>query len=487
MGGMRTRADERGWVGRLLVWLVVLTLAGAVAAAWRLDLIVPWYDYLVEDEPTADGPASVPPPPGLELPPLADPPPVAEPNDGAGAVAPAKVSAALAPFLADPDLGKHVVATVTDLTTGREVARFGSGAAIPASTTKLLTTTAALAALGPEVRFVTKVVAGGPGRIVLVGGGDPFLMSKPAEADSPAYPERADVATLAQLTAAKLRKQGRTQVAVGYDDSWFGGPSVNPAWPPTYLPDVVSPITALWVDEGRVPGSFARVPDPSLAAAQAFTAALTTAGIEVLGPPAYGVAQPGGRQLAAVHSAPLREIVERVLEVSDNEGAEVLAHQVGRAVTGTGTFVDGVTGVTSTLRELGVRTDGIEVYDGSGLSREDHITPGALTAVLRAASDPANPDLHTVVAALPVAGFTGSLTNRFDEAFPAARGLVRAKTGTLTAVSSLAGIAVDQDGHEMVFVLMADRIKKPDEGDAQDALDNAAAALGACHCGRSPG
>ena len=89
-----------------------------------------------------------------------------------------------------------------------------------------------------------------------------------------------------------------------------------------------------------------------------------------------------------------------------------------------------------------------------------------------------------MIDALPVAGFTGSLSDRFDETFPEARGLVRAKTGTLTGVSSLAGVAVDQQGHQLVFVLMADRIGKPDETVAEDALDAAAGALGACLCGR---
>ena len=124
------------------------------------------------------------------------------------------------------------------------------------------------------------------------------------------------------------------------------------------------------------------------------------------------------------------------------------------------------------------------MYDGSGLSRRNRITPEALVEVVRAAALSDSPALRAVVPSLPVAGFTGSLTERFDDAFPDARGLVRAKTGTLTAVSSLAGIAVDQQGNEMVFVLMADRIKKPDETDAQDALDLAAGALGACRCGR---
>ena len=156
-------------------------------------------------------------------------------------------------------------------------------------------------------------------------------------------------------------------------------------------------------------------------------------------------------------SAPVREIVDRVLEVSDNEAAEVLAHHIGLATRGTGSFTDGVLGTMRTLRGLGVATAGIEIYDGSGLSRDNRITPEALLAVLRAAAT-GGPTLHAVIDALPVAGFTGSLSDRFDETFPEARGLVRAKTGTLTGVSSLAGVAVDQQGHQLLFVLMADRV-----------------------------
>jgi D-alanyl-D-alanine carboxypeptidase/D-alanyl-D-alanine-endopeptidase (penicillin-binding protein 4) len=161
----------------------------------------------------------------------------------------------------------------------------------------------------------------------------------------------------------------------------------------------------------------------------------------------------------------------------------VLSHHVGRAVTGTGSFADGAAAVVQTLQGLGVPTAGVALFDGSGLSRENRITPQALIGVLRVALDSAHPELNAVVTALPVAGFTGSLTNRFDEPFPESRGLVRAKTGTLTNVSSLAGIAVDQDGNAVLFALMADRIKKPDETKAQRALDAAAGALGACHCG----
>ncbi len=482
-GPSRARArDEAGWVGRALVALLVVAVLAGGVVAWQLDVV----DRLGDDSDsgTPEGPAAVPPPPGLELPELTAPAPVGAPLAPPGRIDAGLVRTAMAPFLADPVLGPHVVGAVTDLTAARPVVKVGGGAAaMPASTTKLLTTTAALSVLGPETRFATRVVTGGRGRVVLVGGGDPFLGSEPLPS---AYPEHADVETLAAQTAAALRQQGRTKVRLGYDDSLFSEPSFNPAWPAHYLPEhVVSRITALWVDEGRPAVGSGRVDDPSLYAAQTFAAALVAQGIQVVGTPTHGVAG-DGRELARVESAPLREIVARVLEVSDNEGAEVLSHQVGVAVTGSGTFADGAAAVTQTMASLGVPTDGVSIHDGSGLSRENLVTPLALIGVLRVVLDPAHPELNAVATGLPVAGFTGSLTNRFDQPFPDSRGLVRAKTGTLSNVSSLAGIAVDQDGHQMLFALIADRIKKPDETKAQKALDAAAGALGACHCGVGP-
>ncbi len=73
-------------------------------------------------------------------------------------------------------------------------------------------------------------------------------------------------------------------------------------------------------------------------------------------------------------------------------------------------------------------------------------------------------------------------------ATPAARGLVRAKTGTLAGTSALAGIATDQDGTSVAFFLVADRVALLKTVAARDALDDAAAALAGCHCsvGSSP-
>jgi D-alanyl-D-alanine carboxypeptidase/D-alanyl-D-alanine-endopeptidase (penicillin-binding protein 4) len=480
--GRRDRGHgSRAWWrwGPVALVLVLLVAAGA---AYRFDLGDRWFG-TGEPDPETE-PAAVPPPEGLSLPTLFDPPPVAEATDGSG-LAPPKVGRALAPFLTDKDLGRRVFAFVADVG-GSEGARhaytFGHGTAIPASTTKLLTSTAALQVLGPDHTFHTRVVSGQGHRIVLVGGGDPLLARKPDSSPS-AWPHRADIVTLARQTAAALRKEGQTRVTLSYDDSLFSGPAVNPHWPDDYVPDgVVSPITALWLDEGRAASGFGRVADPSATAAQEFANLLARNGVKVTGAPSAAHAARHADEIASVESAPLAQIVEWILNVSDNEGAEVLARQVGLATSGEGSSAAGTAGVLRTLDRLGVDTGHARVYDGSGLSRENRIDPRTLVDVLRVAATAQHPDANAVVTGLPVAGFTGSLGDRFADGAPAGRGLVHAKTGTLTGVSSLAGTVTDLDGTTMVFALMADRVKLPHTLDARQGLDQAAAALAACHC-----
>jgi D-alanyl-D-alanine carboxypeptidase/D-alanyl-D-alanine-endopeptidase (penicillin-binding protein 4) len=272
-------------------------------------------------------------------------------------------------------------------------------------------------------------------------------------------------------------------VRVGYDDSLFAGPQFAPTWEPDYGPDeVVAPITALWVDEGRPRSGFGRVPDPSDRAARVFAAALAQQGITVLGAPEQVRAGADARELARVDSAPLAQIVERVLDVSDNEAAEVLGHHVGLAAGGEGSFAGGVRGVEKTLRDLGVPLTGAALYDGSGLSRADRLDPATLMALLRLVADPEHPELRPVLTGLPVAGFTGSLAYRFEEKARGGTGTVRAKTGTLTGVSGLAGVVTDRDGTPLVFVVVADKVAVVDTLDARAALDRIAADLAGCAC-----
>ena len=93
--------------------------------------------------------------------------------------------------------------------------------------------------------------------------------------------------------------------------------------------------------------------------------------------------------------------------------------------------------------------NGSRIYDGSGLARDDEVPVQTLVDVLQVAADPQHPTLRPVVSTLPVAGFTGSLAYRFVTDAPAGLGVVRAKTGTLTAagVHGLAGIVDDEERH----------------------------------------
>lgn len=480
------RRDGR-WLRRATASLVVLVLVAA-GLAFELDLGSSWFGF--DDPSPVTQPAQVLPPAGLTLPAARAVAAVADPTAEASVDGDA-VRRALSRLLTDRRLGRHVAVDVAQLSDGGVVFRHGARAVTPASTLKMLTTTAALEALGPDHRFTTRVVAtpSSP-RVTLVGGGDP-LLARDASAPDGTYPERADLDTLARATAKALKGLGRTRVRLSYDASLFYGPRVNPRWEPSYLPDnVVSPISALWVDEGRDRrGLGLRSRDPASAAGQAFARALLKRGIVVRGRPTAAVAPTetdGGEDIASVQGAPLAQVVQHVLEVSDNEGAEVLAHQVAIAEQRPASFVGGAGAVRSVLTRLGVDLTGDRIFDGSGLSRQDLLTPGTLLAVIATAASPDHPGLRSVVADLPVAGFTGSLAYRFQSGDRAGLGMVRAKTGTLTGVHGLTGTVTSKDGAVMSFVAIADRVRPVNTLAARSLLDQMSAALAGCTCAAAP-
>jgi serine-type D-Ala-D-Ala carboxypeptidase/endopeptidase (penicillin-binding protein 4) len=464
----------RRWSAGLVTFLLVLAV---VSHVFELGPRVLGWDY---PSPITE-PAEVAPPPGLTLPAPSPAAAVASTPDEQSAD-PAAVRRAIAPLLRDEDLGPRVSVAVGQLSDGTTVFEAGPSPVVPASTMKVLTATAALAALGPDHTFSTTTVAGDtPRDVVLVGGGDPLLARTPV---SEAYPSRADIVTLAKATARSLKDLGRGRVRIGYDTSLFSGPDVSPDWRASYVPDdVVSPISPLWVDEGRErQGNPARTDDPAFAAAAAFATVLERQGIVVRGRPQPAVADPEALEYATVRSAPLSQIAQWVLEVSDNEAAEVLFRHVAIAEGLPGSFSGGSTAVPDVLGRLGVDTSGERILDGSGLSRRNRLSPQTLLSVVEVAAAEEHPELRTVVSGLPVAGFTGSLTYRFSTGEEEGLGRVRAKTGTLTGVHGLAGVVTDRDGTVFSFVAIADRVKVEDTLDARDQIDKMAAALAACSC-----
>ena len=476
---MRTRT-----VALVALLIVVLAGAGIATSLYVAD---------ERDPADPDDPTVVAPPEGLDLPPARRPAPVLGPPAGPP-VDPAAVRQRLAGLLADPDLGRHVGVAVRDLDRERDVLGIGGDDTFtPASTLKLFTSAAVLDTLGPGHRFETTVTldrrGAGPPQVVLVGGGDPLLSRTQHDRDAAYAPDVSTIASvdrLAAQTARALQDAGIGTVRVGWDASLFSGPSVSPQWEPSYVPDeVVSPISALWVDEGRLGYGFSeRSPDPAAAAAQVLADALVRQGLRVSGRPQ--AARSGDAEVvASAQSAPLDQIVEHVLEVSDNEGAEVLLRHVGLATGRAGSFTGGTAGLRETLTGLGVPYGDVVTYDGSGLSRDDRVTLAAEMAVLSLGVDPDQPDLRTIVSGLPAARFNGSLAYRFVEPdAAAARGVVRAKTGTLTGVHGLTGSVVTRDGTLLGFALLTDRVRPIDTLDARATLDRMAAALAGCGCAR---
>lgn len=411
-------------------------------------------------------------------------PQVLEPATAEG-VAPtaAGVRRVLTPVLADPSMGAHRGAFVYDVQRRRTLMN-STGTFTPASTMKLLTTTAALATMGPDHRFTTKVVGSGSS-IVLVGGGDPLLASRRPAAGKIPDPAPATLPELATATARALAAKGVRTVSLGYDASLFSGPGANAAWRPTYIPDGVAAATsALWTEEGRkVPGMAARWPDPARAAANLFAKSLKAAGIKVTGSVRPVKAAPGTPLVAQIRSPRLAAIVEHINLVSDNDGAETLLRQIGVATRNGGSYAGGLKGLRSTLSGLGVEFGAARIYDGSGLARGNRVPLQLLGSVLGLAGSDDHPELRAVITGLPVAGFTGSLDDRFTApgALPGS-GYVRAKTGTLTSVHSLAGVVRDRTGTLLVFAVAADG-SPPDKALAtRTALDRAAGALAACGC-----
>ncbi|MET9830163.1 D-alanyl-D-alanine carboxypeptidase/D-alanyl-D-alanine-endopeptidase [Streptomyces sp. NPDC006385] len=378
----------------------------------------------------------------------------------------------LGPLLDVPQLGTRGAAAVVDVATGKHL--YGVGAAdslTPASTTKLATAAAALAALGPDHRLTTRTaLEPDTNELVLVGGGDPTLTAR-KEAKG-----RASLRELAAETAEALKKRDLREVTLSYDTTLYAGPALHPIG----VNGNLAPVTALMADEARTDGSGSgpapRVADPAKDAATRFASFLADHGIRTTSP-GPSKATDRAESLAEVASPPLSALVERMLTHSDNDIGEALARQTALASGKRADFDGAGEAIEARLRKLGLPMSGVDVKDGSGLDRADRLTAGLLATLLAKAADPAHPELRPLLTGLPVAGFTGTLTSRYTDG-PA--GVVRAKTGTLTGVNSLAGTVVDQDGRLLSFAFLATNTTDP--GAAQRALDRAVTALAACGC-----
>lgn len=443
--------------------LVLLLGAGGYAAADVYD-VLPGRVTLTPPPPT---PAPFP------TPDVAPAPELTAPVGGLDADAPlpaADAVATLARAVAeDRRLGTSTTVRVADVLTGTVLADVGGDVPqTPASTTKLLTAVAAVSALGTERTLRTSVVQPAPGAIVLVGGGD--MMLGAGVGNPEAVNGRAGLTDLAVATARALGEAGVTQVTLGLDDTLFAGPAYSPGWQASYN-RYVAPISALAVSLGETstrPYSV-RQADPALEAARTFATLLAAQGVTVTGRPTRTTAPDGATELAAVESAPMRDIVRYTVQVSENTVAEVLGRLVAAERGLPASFEGATRAVVAEVAAQGVDVTGVDVRDCSGLDAASTIPARVLTDLVVAAAAPGSPALLPVVVDLPVGGWQGTLDERFLTGAP--RGLVRAKTGSLPGVTSLAGTVQTQEGRLLAFAVLADATGASGQDRPRAAID----------------
>ncbi len=216
--------------------------------------------------------------------------------------------------------------------------------------------------------------------------------------------------------------------------------------------------------EGAVPlGASPRtqyfaLPDPNRFTAQAFRHALAEAGIAVAG----GTSSTTDSlryvhlrltpPLAEVASRPLKDWIFPILNTSQNWFAEMLLKQLGRRLGGAGSWREGLAVERRFLIDsVGIDSTQISLSDGSGLSSTNVVSPLAFTRLLQYVRR--HPRYPTFAAGLPLAGQPGSLRNRFVGTPLAQR--VRAKTGSISRVNTLAGYVERADGRVYAFAIQA--------------------------------
>ncbi|CAM5469965.1 D-alanyl-D-alanine carboxypeptidase/D-alanyl-D-alanine-endopeptidase OS=Streptomyces tendae OX=1932 GN=dacB PE=3 SV=1 [Streptomyces tendae] len=364
--------------------------------------------------------------------------------------------------LADERLGTDVSGVVLDADSDTALwDHNGSTALMPASNAKLATATTALTLLGANHEFTTKVVYG-EGTLTLVGGGDRTLTSE-------------DVAELAKTAADGLKAAGRTDVQVRVDDSLFAAPSLAEGWNEGYYPTEVAPVRSLVVDG-------AAVQDTSIDAGKVFAKKLAAQGVTVTGDVARTTAKQSDVPVAQHRSAPLSDIVKKMLKTSDNNIAETLLRMTAVEMGKPATFEGGVELVRQVLSSYGISLDNFEMHDGSGLSRADRIPAATLAQLLDAVTE--SPALGSILEGLPVSGEAGASLGpewgRFDDPHSrCAVGKVHAKTGTLTGAIALSGVTRTDDGDWRIFSFIENNSTAA-PGDIKDAMDGLAATVNGC-------
>ena len=356
------------------------------------------------------------------------------PADGTAPVDEPALAARLDKLAANPDLGS-LVGEVIDATSGTIVWQKDASVPVrPASTTKVLTAAAALLVSPRDSVLTTRLYATSDGTIIIAGGGDVMLSQE-------------QITSLAEsVTAAAI-----TPKTILVDTTAWSGEDFPNTW---HREDIdagfIAPMQPVMLAGARIGGDTGDLPrsqTPALDVAHALA--------DALGVDAYGIGTvagtPGAEEIGHVTSAPLEQRLQRMMLSSDNVMAEAEGRAIATAVGVEASAESAARATLDTLAGHGFDTSGVTLLDNSGLADDDKIPPQLLTNILQRAAT--EPTLRPLLDVLPVAGATGSLSSRFEE-LPG-RGWARAKTGTLTTTSALAGTITSAEGHVYAYAFIS--------------------------------
>jgi serine-type D-Ala-D-Ala carboxypeptidase/endopeptidase (penicillin-binding protein 4) len=458
---------------------------------------------------------------------------VAAPAEATARSAPARTATAgdlstdIDQILSDSRLtGATVGVTVRNATTGAVLYSHGADTrVVPASNNKLETSAAAFGILGTGYRFRTDVSAKG-GTLYLKGRGDPTL-------DAAAYDRLAAAVAAkgiktvkgdlvaddswfegprlgpdwdptdfpyyyaAEISALTVTSNADLDVGTVIVDVAPNAPGQPPSVSITPDTGVVTidnrattgaagSASTVSVDRtvgtntivvsGSIPAGAtfedeATVQDPALYAADVFRRALKAHGVTVKGDITHGTTPRGARTVTTRRSVPLSQIATPYLKLSNNMIAEILVKEIGKKVTGHGSWTAGLPVIAKYLRTLGVDTSQVKQTDGSGLGHSNYTTATQLSNLLKAAQR--KRWFPVFYDAIPIAGqpdrFVGGTLRKRMIGTPAA-GNVHAKTGTLTGVSALSGYVTDPSGQRLIFSIVFNGYKGGAPTDLQDRI-----------------
>ena len=328
-------------------------------------------------------------------------------------------------LLSQTQLGLHIV----DLTTGEILYAKGEFQRMrPASSEKMVTAIAALDMLGPSYTLNTQLLTAGTisgntlqGDLYIKGSMDPLLST-------------ADVTALVkQLKSLGIQRITGHIIA---DASFKDGDEYGWGW--------------CWDDENPVLSPLLCGGKPGLAAS--LSQALRKAGIKT-GSITNGTAPSNVREIVALRR-PLTEVLQPMMKESDNLCAEAIFYQISAR------SAQQISGKLPSLSGFAITST---VADGSGLSLYNYQTPATFTRLLSYAAIRPDSIYNPLLTALPIAAVDGTLKNRMAET-PAAFN-VRAKTGTVTAVSTLVGYATQRStNHLIAFAIMNQGVRRSADG-----------------------